>query len=614
MYRCTKEAVEDLERKGYLVRIKDEVNPDLEMAVIQRRVYAAGGPAVLFENVKGTKFPCVSNLFGSQDQTEYLFRDRYEQVKELLSYKADKKNLKKLKNPIRLIKTLLQGRFTLPKKVSKAAVMECETSLSELPQIKCWKDDGGAFITLPQVYSEDVDPSGPMNSNLGMYRIQLSGNDYEKDKEIGLHYQIHRGIGVHHEKHRKAKKPFRVAVFVGGPPAMTFAAVMPLPEGMPEVAFAGIMNGKRWAYSKYKDWTVAADADFCLLGTVDEDALKPEGPFGDHLGYYSLIHDLPYMKIEKVFHRKDAIWPFTVVGRPPQEDTSFGEVIHELTGPVLPAELPGLRAVHAVDAAGVHPLLLAIGEDRYLPYSDDGEPHELHTIANAILGKGQLSLAKYLILAGDGDKVVPDIHHIGDFLTYCLERVDFKRDLHFQTCTTMDTLDYSGTALNEGSKLVMLACGKIKRQLTKELPSNLNLPEGYQDAHYVAPGILAISGAQWKSRSEARLEGDSLGRSLSLPEGIAMVVLCDEPQMVAESLDNFLWVTFTRSDPAADIYGVNAEVVDKHWSCDGAMIIDARLKSHHAPPLLEDENALAGAERILAKYPELLKSTSGLSN
>jgi 4-hydroxy-3-polyprenylbenzoate decarboxylase len=607
VYTCTKEAVVDLEKQGYLVRISDEVDPNLEMAVIQRRVYAAGGPAILFENVKGTKFPCVSNLFGSSEQTEFLFRDRYDQVKELLSYKADKKNLKKLKNPIRLIQTLMQGRFTLPKKVSKAAVMECETSLSELPQIKCWKDDGGAFITLPQVYSEDVDPSGPMNSNLGMYRIQLSGNEYEKDKEIGLHYQIHRGIGVHHEHHRKAKKPFRVAVFVGGPPAMTFAAVMPLPEAMPEVAFAGVLNGKRWAYAKYEDWTVAADADFCLLGTVDEDALKPEGPFGDHLGYYSLIHDLPYMKIEKVFHRKDAIWPFTVVGRPPQEDTSFGDVIHAMTGPVLPSELPGLRAVNAVDAAGVHPLLLAIGEDRYLPYSDDGEPHELHTIANAILGKGQLSLAKYLILAGDGDEPVPDIHDISAFLSYCLERVDFKRDLHFQTCTTMDTLDYSGTALNEGSKLVMLACGKAKRELVSALPSDLKWPEGYGEAHLVQSGIVAISGPKWTSREQARLEGDALGANSQVPDGVAMIILCDDPKFVSESLDNFLWTTFTRSDPAADIYGIKAQVLDKHWSCDGAMIIDARLKKHHAPPLLEDEDAVKGAEKILAKYPELLK-------
>ncbi|MDD7986520.1 UbiD family decarboxylase [Lentisphaera marina] len=602
MYTSTKQLVDGLDSEGRLIRIKEEVDPYLEMAYIQRRVYERGGGAVLFENVKGSQFACVSNLFASIEQTESIFQGRCEKVKELLSYKADKEKLNELKKrPWKVFPLLKELIHTLPKKIKVAPVMECEAKLSDLPQIVCWQEDGGSFVTLPQVYSEAVENAGPMNSNLGMYRIQLAGNEFKKDEEIGLHYQIHRGIGVHHESHRKAKKPFRVAVFVGGPPSMTFSAVMPLPEGLPEVVFSGLLQGRRWRYSKYKEWTVAAEADFCILGTVDEDDLKPEGPFGDHLGYYSLTHNLPYMKVEKVFHRKDAIWPFTVVGRPPQEDTSFGDVIHHLTGEVLPSELPGLRELNAVDEAGVHPLLLATAEDRYLPYCDDGEPYELHTIAHAILGKGQLSLAKYLFLLGDGDQVAPHVHDYEEFFKYALERLDFSRDLHFHTCTTMDTLDYSSTELNKGSKLVAIACGNPKRTLAKAIPETFKSPfEG--DVHFVMDGVLALDIGKWQSSDQAREEGERLARELIAGEGVAMIVLTEESEFCAQSISNFLWLTFTRSDPAADVYGLNSEVIDKHWSCEAPMIIDARIKSHHAPVLEEDPAVAKRADEVLGKY------------
>ncbi len=200
-----------------------------------------------------------------------------------------------------------------------------------------------------------------------------------------------------------------------------------------------------------------AEADFVISGTVDPDRRLPEGPFGDHLGYYSLAHDFPVLNVDRVRHRPDAIWPFTVVGRPPQEDTSFGAFIHELTGPVIPTVIHGVREVHAIDAAGVHPLLLAIGSERYVPYARERVPQELLTIANSILGQGQLSLAKYLWIAAGEDDPGLDTHDIPRFFRHMLERVDWRRDLHFQTRTTIDTLDYSGSGFNEGSKLVIAA-------------------------------------------------------------------------------------------------------------------------------------------------------------
>jgi 4-hydroxy-3-polyprenylbenzoate decarboxylase len=336
----------------------------------------------------------------------------------------------------------------------------------------------------------------------------------------------------------------------------------------------------------------AAEADFCISGTVDPDRKLPEGPFGDHLGYYSLQHDFPVLNVEHVYHRDDAIWPFTVVGRPPQEDTVFGELIHEITGPVIPSVLPGVRAVHAVDAAGVHPLLLAIGSERYTPYQQTARPAELLTQANAILGQGQLSLAKYLFIVAGEDGPQLNIHDTAEFLGHLLERVDWRRDLHFQTRTTIDTLDYSGSGLNEGSKLVVAAVGPPRRELPTETPANLKLPGGFKHAQLGLAGVLVVEGPAFAPDPTGR--DAAIGRfcdSLSAEHAIGafpLVLVVDDSEFTARSLNNLLWVAFTRSNPAADVYGIESETEQKHWGCRGSLVIDARIKPHHAPPLVED--------------------------
>ena len=352
-YRNLRECVTDLERAGQLVRVSAEIDANLEAAEIQRRIYEAGGPAILFENVKDCRFPMVCNLFGTSERTQFLFRDTLAAVRKLVELKIDPTAL--MKKPWRYLGVPFTALHMLPKKTRRGPILECETTIDQLPQLKSWPDDGGAFVTLPAVYTEDVARPGLMSSNLGMYRVQLSGNEYELNRQIGLHYQIHRSIGVHHQKAIAKGEPFRVNIFVGGSPAMILAAVMPLPEGMSELTFAGALQNRRVPMaSSGLPLPVYAEADFCITGTVEPDKLLPEGPFGDHLGYYSLAHDFPVLNVEKVYHRRDAIWPFTVVGRPPQEDTSFGEIIHEITGPIIPIVLPGVKAVHAVDESGVH--------------------------------------------------------------------------------------------------------------------------------------------------------------------------------------------------------------------------------------------------------------------
>ncbi len=602
-YRSLRDCVTDLEQSRQIVRIEQEIDPHLEAAAIQRRVYAARGPALYFARVKGCRFPMVSNLFGTLERTRFLFRDTLAAVRHLVELKIDPSAF--WKSPWRyrdVPRTLWHLR---PKFVSSGPILAHETTVDQLPQLVSWPKDGGAFVTLPQVYTEDVDNPGWRHSNLGMYRVQLSGGQYERNRQIGLHYQIHRGIGVHHAAAIRRGVPFRVAIWVGGPPAMSLSAVMPLPEGLPELAFAGALGGRRVRLiaepgGSHPPLAINGDADFCIVGTVDPEKQLPEGPFGDHLGYYSLAHPFPVLNVEKVYHRDDAIWPFTVVGRPPQEDTSFGEIIHEITGPIIPTVVHGVHAIHAVDAAGVHPLLLAIGSERYVPYAQRRKPQELLTCANAILGQGQLSLAKYLLIVAKEDNPELDIHDIPAFFRHLLERVEWRTDLHFHTCTTIDTLDYSGSGLNEGSKVVIAAAGPKRRELPTALPSSLNLPPSFGEPMLAMPGVLVVQAPRFTSNEPSAEKFTGAFRPDDPINRFPLIVLADDSDFTARTLNNLLWVTFTRSNPAADIHGIGAFIHQKHWGCDGSLVIDARLKPHHAPPLEEDPEVSRRVDALAA--------------
>lgn len=581
----------DLQKKGMLVRIDAPLDPHLEVGALQRRVYQAGGPALLFTNALGSNFPLLGNLFGTLERTRFIFRDTLDDIRRLVDLKINPFTL--FKNPLDIVKAPAAAYHLLPVVTSKAPVLECSTTLSGIPQIVSWPMDGGAFLTLPQVYSESPSAPGFAKSNLGMYRIQISGNSYQPDKQAGLHYQIHRGIGAHHAEAIERGDQLRVNIFLGGAPAMTVAAVMPLPEGMPELSFAGLLAGHRIPMARVPGHLpVSAEADFCVSGVVHTARTLPEGPFGDHLGYYSLTHEFPYIEVDAVYHRRDAILPFTTVGRPPQEDTSFGAFIHELTGPLIPTVVSGVKEVHAVDAAGVHPLLLAIASERYVPYAAVRQPQELLTVANAILGQGQLSLAKYLLISAHEDAPSLHTHDIAAFLGHILERADWRSNLHFQTATTVDTLDYSGSGLNEGSKVVIAAAGPVRQRLATEIPAGLELPPGFGPAAVCLPGILAIGGP---SSTQGRGESDPLldefcrfyGERDAF-DGFPLVVICDDSLFAAATLNNFLWVTFTRSNPATDIYGIRPETRGRHWGCTGALVVDARIKPFHAPPLVDD--------------------------
>jgi 4-hydroxy-3-polyprenylbenzoate decarboxylase len=605
-YQSLEACLLDLEKNGQLVRIREEVDPYLELAAIHLRVHEAKGPALLFENVKGSKFRTASNIFGTLERSKFIFRDTLALVQQLIELKNDP--VKAIKHPVRNFSTGIAGLKALPLKnpLNKPVLFQ-QIKIEEIPQVHHWPMDGGAFVTLPQVYTEDADQPGIMHANLGMYRIQLSGNEYQPNKEIGLHYQLHRGIGVHQTKANRKGQPLKVSVFIGGPPAHSVAAVMPLPEGISEMTFAGVLGGRRFRYIYEDGFAVSTDADFVITGEVSPGENKPEGPFGDHLGYYSLKHDFPLMKVHKVYAKKNAVWPFTVVGRPPQEDTSFGQLIHEIAGSALQVEIPGLKEVHAVDAAGVHPLLLAIGSERYTPYTPAKQPAEILTIANHILGTGQLSLAKFLFITADDTNQL-DTHNISNYLAYILLRIDLTRDIHFYTNTTIDTLDYSGTSLNSGSKVVIAAYGGIKRKLATVVPASLQSLQSFENPQLIMPGIIAIKATTFTSYNAAEKEMQQLNEQLQHQnllnengEETVMLVITDDPAFAAASLQNFLWVTFTRCNPSHDMHGIESFINNKHWGCKGPLIFDARIKPHHAPPVQKDAAVEKKIERLFDK-------------
>ncbi len=593
--------VQDLRRHGDLLDLKVPVDPYLEVGAIQRRVFQSGGPAILFKNVQGSSFPMLGNLFGTSSRVRFIFRHTLRNLEELLATKVDPMRI--LRRPSNLARVPWALRNSIPRKVRSGPVYSCRTRLSQLPRLISWPGDGGAYVTLPQVYSENPECPGFRGSNMGMYRVQLSGNHYLSDTEAGLHYQIHRGIGTHHAASIDRGESLPVNVFVGGPPAMNLAAVMPLPEGIPEIMFAGVLAGRRLEMiCPDSGLPLPADADFCIRGRLMPGDNKPEGPFGDHLGYYSLCHDFPVMRVDEVLHRKDAVWPFTTVGRPPQEDTVLGEFIHELTRPLVSQVFSGVREIHAVDAAGVHPLLLATARESYVPFSPSRQPQEILTSAMSLLGQTQTSLSKYLLIAAKEDDPGLQAGNIPLFFKHVLERIDLHRDIHFITRTTMDTLDYSGISLNQGSKVVWAAAGGKKRRLSHELPGNLGLPRVFSRPVYFAPGIMVIKGpAHSRPRESACPDMEELGRVLAEQEGIdgfPLIAVADDSEFTAANWENFLWTVFTRSDPASDSYGAGESTNCKHWSPGRALVIDARLKTYHPSPLENDPEVEARVDKL----------------
>ncbi len=549
--------VDALRRNGDLAIVEAQVSAELEVAEIHRRVIAAGGPALLFTNVEGARFPLVTNLFGTSGRAEMAFGQRpFQLIRRLVD------TIETAMPPS--ISTLWGARdlaFELikmgTKKTRRGPVVEtvsAQPDLRQLPIITSWPEDGGPFITLPLVLTEHPDGKG---ENLGMYRLQCY--DY---RTTGMHWQIGKGGGFHYAVAEQRDEALPATVYLGGPPALTLAAIAPLPENVPELMLASLIAGGRLNLCRGptgKD--LLADAEFALIGRVPPHTRRPEGPFGDHYGYYSLQHEYPIFEIQWMAHRDQAIYPATVVGKPRQEDVFIGDLLQELLSPLFPLVMPGVESLWSYGETGFHSLAAAVVKERY--------KREAMSSAFRILGEGQLSLTKFLFVV---DKQI-DLRNFKATLQHVLERTRPETDLFVFSNLSMDTLDYTGPTVNEGSKGVWLGLGEPVRQLPGSF-SATELPAGVTAVAVFCPGCLVVGGPTYSEEPGAAERLASARQWAEWP----LVVLTDDLERAVASEINFLWTTFTRFEPAADITSARFEVVRNHVSHQIPILIDARRK------------------------------------
>ena len=583
-YKNLNDFIVKLRQEGELVEIHQPVSPKLIIPEIQRRVVAAKGPGLLFHNVEGSPFPVALNLFGSQKRIDLAFgREPSQVIKDLVHIVENMlppKSMKQVWEKKYLLPRML--KVGLKKRNSGPLIQNRLNSLESLPALTCWPEDGGPFVTLPLVYTQHPETG---KNNLGMYRVQIQGA-----RQAGMHIQIHRGGGNHYFAAEAMNQALPAAVYVGGHPALTISAVAPLPEDVPELVFASLlMGGKLEMIKENPEWgfPLIAEADFCIFGKIPPHKRSPEGPFGDHYGYYSLKHDYPFMEVEGVYHRDNAIWAATVVGRPPQEDHFIALYLQELFSPLFPVVMKGVKDVFAFEESGVHSLAGAIVQERY--------HRESFTACMRVLGEGQLSLSKVL-LATEADL---DLRDFGRLFRHIVARCDFQTDFHIIANISLDTLDYTGPEINKGSKAIFLGIGEARFHLEEKAPLSFSNSK-FGSARVFCPGVLVVKGPVYETPNtdaEILLAQEEI-------KGFRMVFLHDNPEAACENDQAFLWHIFTRFEPAGDIYGVR-EIRRNHLSFQAPLVIDCRMKPGYPKVLVPDSQTSARVDELMNQIPEL---------
>lgn len=564
--RDLREFLDILKKEGDLLEIDTPVDPYLEIAEIHRRVIAESGPALLFRNVRGSSFPVATNLFGTRRRLEMAFGSRPQNfVKGMV--RIIENGFPPLGKSLSSLPGLGAQALKIGKKArKKGPILENLVSpprLSDLPMLTSWKSDGGPFVTLPLVYTEHPEGKG---HNLGMYRIQR----YD-DTTTGIHWQIHKGGGFHYHEAEKRNEKLPMTLFIGGPPALIMAAIAPLPENVPELLLASLLLGRKLPMVKDPagGHDLVAHCEFAAKGHVPPGLRRPEGPFGDHYGYNSLTHDYPVFRVNRLYHRRNAIYPATVVGRPRQEDFYIGDFLQDLLSPIFPLVMSGVRQLKTFGEAGFHCLAAARVTDRY--------PREAFASGLRILGEGQLSLTKFLLVT-DGDLDVSDFRKLW---THLMERVNWQQDLYVFANVSQDSLDYTGPSVNSGSKALLMGLG---REVQNRLPHIFSgsLPQGCSRPEAFLPGTLVIQGSSYR---EDREQPERIAAWADLREW-QVVFLVDNTAEATASLQEFIWTIFTRFEPAADIYGAGQICHRFHIGLTPPVVIDCRLKPWY-PEVLE---------------------------
>lgn len=571
-----------LRRENELVIVDAPVSSDLELAEIHRRVIAFGGPALLFTNVEDADFPCTTNLFGTKKRVDLAFGPRPEQfIHQLVQLAQDLPSLSpgKLWPHKNLLPTALKVGIKTTAKGPVGEYVQSPPDLNRLPLLKTWPEDGGHFITLPLVYTQHPDTG---HHNLGMYRIQR-----HDAQTMGVHWQIQKGGGFHYHIAEQRNEPFPLVVFVGGPPALMLSAIAPLPEDLPELIFASLLQGERLRRMKnpHGGLPLIAEAEFAIEGIVPPHIRKPEGPFGDHYGYYSLQHDYPILQVNRFYHRKNAIFPATVVGKPPQEDMFLGTYIQELMAPLSKLVMPAIKAMWSYGETGYHSLSAIVCEERY--------PREAMKFAFRILGEdgGQLNLTKFLVVI-DRSLNLSDFRQV---LTHALERAQLETDLFIIANLAMDTLDYTGPEINKGSKGILIGVGDPIRDLPREFTGDL--PCGVKDTAPYCPGALAVQGPSYANDPNY---AQQLARDRSLANW-PLVFLVDNASVAAKNV-TFLWSTFTRFEPAADTYAAATQLRRHHPCYTPPVVLDCRTKPGYPDELITDEHTTKKVTQRWSEY------------
>lgn len=584
-FRSLREFVRFLESVGELKRVRVEVDPTLEITEIASRGLRQGMPALLFEKVKGSRYPLVINTLASERRIELALGKHPDQLGSELLQLVERSFPPTLRNIFRersMIGRLFSSR---PRRVSRALCQQVvdPPDLEALPSVQCWPKDGGKFITLPQVFTYH-----PHNGqrNVGMYRMHV----FDKST-TGMHWQIQKGGGFHYYEADKANRPFELAVALGTDPASLLATVAALPEGMDEMMFAGFLRNERTDMVRGRTISidVPANAEFVLEGVVHPHERRLEGPFGDHFGHYSAASEFPVFHVSAITHRKDPVYPATVVGIPPMEDKFLGNATQQILGPLAKVIHSEVRSLWAYYEAGFHNLLVVAIEERY--------QKEAMKTALGLMGTGQLSLTKCIIAVSEN----VDPRNFSAVLAALCENFDPHYDFIMLPKVPLDTLDFTSFKMNLGSKMILDATRKTERAVKKPKKMSLeardiqSMDRRIRDARCIENCLLLV-----KVEGQGRAVVEKLVRRPELSSLRVIAAVSDDIDLSVP--ESYIWGIFTRFDCERDVVFTKQKLIGISPIYEGVMGIDATWKKGYPETLVMKDEIIRKVDRRWNEY------------